>query len=406
LARILENYSLDILKKSGVPVVRYRVAASKEEVEACAKELGCPVVVKALIPVGKRGKSGAVKFASTPAEAAAAAASILGAEVRGYPVHKVLVAEKIEAKAEIYISISVDHRSARPAVVVSAAGGVDIEETAKSTPEKIVTCFLDPMVPPAPHHCLEMVAQAGFVGKELVKVAGVLKKLLQVFARYEATLLELNPVFITAAGDVTVPACMLSVDDAALFRQKELSAVAREGSERSWKPMTDIERQVQEVNNRDAYRGTARYTELEGGDIGFMCGGGGASLVLFDELLAAQGKPTNYTEFGGNPPEDKVYGLARCILSKPGIKGLFVAHNITNNTQVDVEARGIVRAVKEMGIDPVKFPVVTRMPGVNEEEGFRILREAGIDSYGDELTLAGSAKRMVAKMEQTYGKRH
>jgi len=136
-----------------------------------------------------------------------------------------------------------------------------------------------------------------------------------------------------------------------------------------------------------------------------MCGGGGASLVLFDELIAAKGKPTNYTEFGGNPPEDKVYGLAAAILSKPGVKGLFVAHNITNNTQVDVEARGIVRAITEAGVDPRTFPIVTRMPGVNEGEGFRILRAAGVECYGEELTLAGSAQRMAAKMEEIYGGR-
>jgi|GEM_PF-4391305 len=129
-----------------------------------------------------------------------------------------------------------------------------------------------------------------------------------------------------------------------------------------------------------------------------MCGGGGGSLVLFDELMEAGGKAANYTEFGGNPTEDKVYGLTLCILSKPGVEGLFVAHNITNNTQVDVEARGIVRALKELGVDPSVFPVVTRMPGINEAEGFRVFKEYGIESYGEELTMTGSCKKMVEKM--------
>jgi succinyl-CoA synthetase beta subunit len=405
MARILENYALELLKKAGAPVVRFKAVATAIDAETCATEWGCPVVVKALVPVGGRGKAGAVRFADTPADATRAADLLIGSTVKGYPVRQVLVVEKIQAATEIYLSISLDARSARPVVVASAAGGVDIEETATRTPEQIVTRPLDPLSPPAAHQFLDLLLQAGLTGKTLVKAAGVLKTLCHVFMRYDATLLEVNPLFMTAEGAAIIPACMLSVDDSALFRQPDLAAVAREGSERSWKPQTEIERRVQAVNERDPYRGTARYTELEGGDIGFMCGGGGGSLVLFDELLAANGKPGNYTEFGGNPPEDKVYGLASCILSKPGVRGLFVAHNITNNTQVDVEARGIVRAISEAGIDPKTFPIVTRMPGVSEDEGFRILRGAGVECYGEELTLAGSARRMAAKMKETYGRR-
>ena len=405
MARILENHGLELLRKAGAPVVRFRATASAVDARTCAGEWGCPVVVKALVPVGGRGKSGAVRFADTPDDAFKAADLLIGSTVRGYPVRQVLVAERVQASAEIYLSITLDARSAQPVVVASAAGGVDIEETAARSPERIVTRPLDPVSAPAAYTFLEIAGQAGLTGKALVQTAGVLKTLYRVFTCYDVTLLEVNPLFMTSEGAAVIPACMLSVDDSALYRQPELAVVAREGSERSWKPQTDIEQRVQAVNERDPYRGTARYTELEDGNIGFMCGGGGASLVLFDELIAAKGKPTNYTEFGGNPPEDKVYGLAAAILSKPGIKGLFVAHNITNNTQVDVEARGIVRAITEAGIDPRKFPIVTRMPGVNEGEGFRILRAAGVECYGEELTLAGSAQRMAAKMEEIYGGR-
>ncbi|KJS81170.1 MAG: succinate--CoA ligase [Peptococcaceae bacterium BICA1-8] len=400
MARILENYGLDILKAEGILVVEFSVATSPEEAGAFAEKIGRPVVVKALVPIGKRGKAGAVKFADNSQEATEAARSLLGTEVKGYPVKKVLVAEKVQATNELYFSISINPSSAQIAVVVSLSGGVDIEEVAANSPEKIVTYFSNPLEEFASHHSLEIMSKVGLEGRNLVKVAGLLRKFYQIFNKYDATLLEINPLFITSEGNVIVPACMLSVDDGALFRQKELANVAHEGSERSWKPLTEIERRVQEVHDKDPYRGTARYTELDGGDIGFMCGGGGGSLLSFDEILAAGGKPTNYTEFGGNPPEDKVYGLAKCILSKSSVNGLFVAHNITNNTQVDVEARGIVRAIKEMGIDPATFPIVTRMPGVNEAEGFRILKEAGIECYGEELTMATAAKRMVEKMKQ------
>lgn len=402
MARILENYSLNLLKDAGIPVVKSGVAASPEEAAAWAASLGGEVVVKALVPVGKRGKAGAVKFASCPGEARQAAAALLGTVVRDYPVRKVLVAERVQASTEMYVSVSIDQRTARPVVVFSLSGGVDIEEIAGSHPEKIVTLFLDPLEGLTAHQSVEVLEDAGLGGAEMRKVAEVLRQVYHVFVSLDATLLEINPLFLTPGGEVVAPACVLRVDDSALFRHRELMPIAQEGSERAWRPLTDIERRVQAVQDADPYRGTARYTELEGGNIGFMCGGGGGSLVLFDDLLALGGKPANYTEFGGNPPEEKVYGLAVNILSKPGVQGLFVSHNITNNTQVDVEARGITRAIRDLGLDPGKFPVVTRMPGVNEAEGHRIFREAGIECYGDDLTMTGSARRMVEKMRQTY----
>jgi len=221
LARILENYSLNILKNAGISVVQFNVASSPQEVSEYALKLGCPVVVKALVPVGKRGKAGAVKFASGAEDAMEAARLLIGTEVRGYPVNRVLVAEQIQATTEIYVSISIDQRSVRPVIVVSLSGGVDIEEVANTTPEKIVTRFLDPLQELVPHQCLEIMAQAGLRGRELVKVAEVLRKLYQVFNNCDATLLEINPLFISADGKVIVPACMLSVDDSALYRHKD-----------------------------------------------------------------------------------------------------------------------------------------------------------------------------------------
>ncbi|WP_406678380.1 ATP-grasp domain-containing protein [Neomoorella carbonis] len=402
MARILENYSLNLLQDAGIPVVKFGVASTPDEAAACAASLSGEVVVKALVPAGKRGKAGAVKFASQPEEVKQAAAALLGMLVRGYPVRKVLVAERIHAATEMYVSISIDQKTACPVVVFSLSGGVDIEEVAARTPEKIVTRFLNPLEGLTAHQSIEVLEEGGLDDTYLRKVAEVLRKLYSVFVSLDATLVEINPLFLTPRGEIVVPACVMKVDDSALFRHQELVPIAQEGSERAWRPLTEIERKVQMVHDADPYRGTARYTELEGGDIGFMCGGGGGSLVLFDELLSLGGKPANYAEFGGNPTEEKVYGLAVNILSKPGVRGLFVSHNITNNTQVDVEARGITRAIKDLGLDPGKFPVVVRAPGVNEAEGHRIFREAGIECYGDDITMTGSAKRMIEKMRQRY----
>jgi len=154
-----------------------------------------------------------------------------------------------------------------------------------------------------------------------------------------------------------------------------------------------------EVNELDPYRGTARYTEMDGGDIGFLCGGGGGSLLSFDALVSFGGKPANYSEVGGNPPERKVYGITKGILSKPGVRGLFVAHNITNNTQVDVMSRGVVQALQDMGKDPLAFPVIVREAGVNEQDAKEIFMAAGIEYYGDDATITEAAQRMVERLK-------
>jgi succinyl-CoA synthetase beta subunit/citryl-CoA synthetase large subunit len=193
----------------------------------------------------------------------------------------------------------------------------------------------------------------------------------------------------------------MAVDDSAMFRQKELEGKVEVGSERAWRPLTELERQIIAVNDAD-YRGTARYTEMDGGEIGFMCGGGGGSLLSFDALVDLGGRPANYTETGGNPSEEKVYGLTRGILSKPGVKGLFVAHNITNNTQIDVMAKGIVRALAEMGVDPKTFPVVVREAGVNDALGKQIFTEAGVEYYGEDVTICEAAATMLQRMRSAY----
>jgi succinyl-CoA synthetase beta subunit/citryl-CoA synthetase large subunit len=191
---------------------------------------------------------------------------------------------------------------------------------------------------------------------------------------------------------------VLAIDDAALFRHPDLDGLVQVASEKVWRPQTPREEQVNALNAAEPYRGSARYLELDGGDIGFLCGGGGASLVLFDSLVRAGGQPANYAEFGGNPTETKVAGLARVVLSKPGVRGLFVAHNITNNTQVDVVARGVVQALHEAGISPDRFPVVAREIGLHDDEGRAIFEAAGIRYFGIESTLSDAARGMVDAM--------
>lgn len=402
MGRMLENHSKSLLKENGVPVPNFRVACTAEEAARIQSELGGPVVLKALVPVGKKGKAGAVRFAEDAEQARRQAAELLGMTVRFFPVEKLLVEEKLDIDQEMFVSITIDKMKKRPVVLASTAGGMDIEEVVSNHRDRLKTIEVDPWEGLPEYRCREIWADLGLTGAVLREATTCLFRLYQMFVRYDATILEVNPLAITKESRVVAAGSLMAVDDAAMFRHPELKDCVQMGSERTWRPLTPLEKMVVEVNEADPYRGTARYTEMEDGDIGFMCGGGGGSLLCFDALLSYGAKPANYTEFGGNPPERKVYGLVSAILSKPGVKGLLVDANITNNTQVDLVAQGIVRALNDKGVDPRSFPVVVRLIGVNNDAGRQILEQAGIEYCGEEVSMSMAAKRMVEKMKQFY----
>lgn len=403
MGRLLEHHSKQLLKGMGVVTPLHEVAATEAEAREAARRIGKPVVIKALVHVGKRGKAGAIKFADTPEETALRANELLGMAVRNFPVKKVLVEEKLDIAQEWYLSITYDKSKQMPVVIASTRGGVDVEELSRSYPDEIIIYHVDPVEGLAGFQAKEIWADLGVGGKLLGAAGTLLNNLYAAFDRYDTYLLEVNPLVVTTAGELVAAATVMSVDDSAIYRQPALADMVQLGSERAWRPLTELEKQMVEVNESDPYRGTARYTEMPGGDIGFMCGGGGGSLLCFDTLLALGGSPANYSEVGGNPPEAKVYGLTKGILAKPGVKGLFVAHNITNNTQVDVLARGIIRALQELNIDPARFPVVVREAGVNDAVARELFTGAGVEYYGDDVTMTESCARMVARMREVYG---
>lgn len=398
MGKMLENFSKKILAESGVAVPKHAVARTPEEAVEKAAELGYPVVLKALVPVGKRGKAGAIKFAHTSEETAVLTQELLGMTVRHFPVDKVLVEEKIAIYQEWYLSIMIDKQKQAPVIIASLDGGVDVEELSRLHPEKVIKRHIDPLFGMAEFEAKEIWADLGLSGKTLTLATQTLVRLVRIFFEKDASLLEINPLVLTERGEVMAAASVMSVDDSAMYRHPELAHMVQLGSERTWRPQTPLEMKMVEVNEADAYRGTARYTEMDGGEIGFLCGGGGGSLLAFDALVSFGGRPANYSEVGGNPPEAKVYGITKGILSKSGVKGLFVAHNITNNTQVDVMARGVVRALQDLGKDPRTFPVVVREAGVNDEVAKEIFLKAGIEYYGEDATITQAARRMVERI--------
>ena len=402
MARVLENIGKELLRKNRISTPDFLVANNVKEAREAADELGYPVVIKALVTAGKRGKAGAIKFADNSEEAEKTAKEILSMTVHNFPVERLLVEKKLDISQELYISITFDSSKMMPIVIASSAGGIDIEEIAKVQPEKIIKHDVNMFEGFHLYEAKEIWSDLGLSGSVLQKATAILWRLYQVFEKYDATIIEINPLAITSDGETVAAAILMGVDDDALYRQPDLSDKVEAGSDRAWRPLTALEKEMVAVDRSESYRGTARYTEMEGGDIGFLCGGGGGSLLVYDALLRFGGKPANYTEFGGNPTETKVTGLVKGVLSKPGVKSFFMDANITNNTQTDVVAKGIIRAFQEMNIDPEKFPTLVRLAGVNDGEAKKICLEAGMEYYGDDITMEDAAQLIVDKMRRTH----
>ena len=398
MARFTEDKIKELLKEENFPVNDFYVAESVNDVKKYVNNLDFPIVLKALVPVGKKGKAGGVHFASNMDEAIEKAENLFGKIIRNYPVKKILLENKVDISKELYLSLTYDRIREAPLLIVSTKGGVDVEELGN-----IYEYSIDPVLGLNPFECRAAWIKSGVTGKLLITLGELTSKVYEFFVKYDAYLLEINPLAVTGNNELKIMGTLMGVDDVASFRQKKIVSGTEIGIERYWKPLTEREKKAIKVNESDPYRGTARYTEMPDGDIGFMCGGGGASLLLFDALIAAGGKPANYSEFGGNPTAEKVYGLCKVILSKPGVKGLFVAQNITNNTQVDLVAEGVVRAITDVDINPHKFPIVVREAGVNEEIARAIFNKYKIEYYSDEITLTEAAEKMVEKMKKVYG---
>ena len=285
MAGVLEDIGKELLRKNKIPTPDFLVVSNAKAGCKAADELGYPVVIKALVTVGKRGKAGAVKFAENPEEAERAAKEILLMKVRNFPVHNLLVEKKLDISRELFVSITFDLSKRMPVIIASSEGGIDIEEIAETRPEKIIKFHVDMLEGFHQYQAKEIWSDLGLTGRSLQQATGILWRLYQLFVNHDATIIEINPLVITSEGKVVAVAILMGVDDDALYRQPDISEKVEAGSDRAWRPLTQLEKQMVAVDAADAYRGTARYTEMEQGDIGFLCGGGGGSLLSYDALL-------------------------------------------------------------------------------------------------------------------------
>ena len=371
--KLHEYQSKTIFSKYGIPIPKGRVAATAQEAKQIAEELGGRVVIKAQVLVGGRGKAGGVKLAKDSAEAAQLAAQILGMEIKGLPVRKVLVDEASAIDQEIYFSITNDRAAKKPVMIASAAGGIDIEEVAAKTPDKIIKSHIDPLLGLREYQARDVAVAIDLPREYMKDFVKVAMGLWEVYKATDATLAEINPLVITKEKKLVALDGKMMIDDSALFRQPELNE------------MRDTDED--DPAEIEARKYGLSFIKLDG-NIGCMVNGAGLAMTSMDVIKLFGGEPANFLDIGGGAGADKVAAAMRIILTDPNVKA--VLFNIFGGiTRCDEVARGILVAMDE--VKP-KVPMVVRLVGTNAEEGRKLLENANMITAE---TLADAAKKSV-----------
>ena len=359
-----EYQARGLLKAAGIPVPDGEVATTPDEVEAIAKRMGGAVVVKAQVHVGGRGKAGGVKLAKDPAEAKAHAGAILGMQIKGLTVEKVLVVPTADIASESYVGVIVDRATQRPVMMVSPAGGVDIEEVAAKTPEKIFKAAVDPRYGLLPHQAMDLAFKLYDDVKQVRQAARIMQQLFQAFWDAGGSLAEINPLITTPDGQVVALDAKLSVDDNELDRRPNIAELRDVSAE-----------DPHEVEAREA---DLTYIKLDG-DVGCCVNGAGLAMATMDLVKYYGGDPANFLDIGGSSSPEKVVTALEIIASDPKVKSILF--NIFGGiTRCDDVANGIVAGTKQVKLDR---PMVIRLTGTNEEIAVDILKKAGFEALTD-----------------------
>ncbi len=372
--KIHEYQAKEILRRYGIPVQPGEIATTPEQAEQIAQRFGVPVVIKAQVYVGGRGKAGGIQFGDTPAQARDAARRVLGMNIKGLTVEKVLVTPKSDIKEEYYLGIILDRASQAPVVMVSAAGGVEIEQVAEETPEKIVKEPIDMRWGLPPWRARELLAQAGVPPTVVARGGAILSQLAAAFTGADATLAEINPLALTADGQVLAADAKILIDDNALPRQKEFAAWA----------------EPEEANpiEFEARAEGLTYVKLDG-DVGIIGNGAGLVMTTLDMVARAGGKPANFLDIGGGARAETMKKSLLFVARDPQVKGILV--NIFGGiTRGEEVAKGIILAQQEL---PAGMPIVARLSGTGAEEGRAMLAGAGL-TWGSDMR--DGARKIVA----------
>jgi succinyl-CoA synthetase beta subunit len=374
---LLEYQGKQLFARHGLKVSDGQAASSVEEALGAAAQIGYPVVVKAQVLTGGRGKAGGVKLAGDEAELREHAASILGMDIRGHIVRTLWIERASQIAAEYYAAVLLDRSAKRPLVIFSVEGGVDIEQVAKVSPEKVIRRHVDPLQGLSREQALEIAREGGAGADVLEGVAAALVALYAVWAQEDATLAEINPLIVTPQGEVRALDAKVSLDGNALFRHPENQGLSDVENE------DPIERRAREEG--------VQYVKLEG-DIGILGNGAGLVMSTLDVVAQAGGSPANFLDAGGGSDAQKISQAVQLILANDAVKA--VLFNIFGGiTRCDEVARGLIAAFEQISPD---VPFVVRLDGTNDVEGRRLLGEAELPNVHTAKTMNEAAEKVVA----------
>jgi len=380
--KIHEYQAKELLAHYGVPVPKGGVARTPKEAREAAAQIGGRVVIKAQIHGGGRGKAGGVKTAEVPGEAEEIAAVLLGTRLvthqtgtEGLPVNAVLIEEAVDVERELYLSVLIDTSEKVPLMMASEAGGMEIEEVATKSPERILKQYIDPATGLLPYQCRNLAYGMNLAPEYIRPATQTMASMYQLFIEKDCSLVEINPLVI-ATGRLLGLDAKVGFDDNGLSRQPEVAQLR----DTSQEDPLDVEAANLGVN----------YVRLDG-NIGCMVNGAGLAMATMDLVKQMGGEPANFLDIGGGASEDQATGALKILISDPRVKAAWV--NIFGGIlRCDLVARAIIRAVKEKGL---KVPFIVRMNGTNLEEGVQLLKESGLDIVF-ESNLAEAASKAIA----------
>jgi succinyl-CoA synthetase beta subunit len=374
---LYEFQGKQVFARFGIPVSEGRLATTPEEARAAAEELGGPVVVKAQVLTGGRGKAGGIKLAEDPADAEAKARDILGLDIRGHVVRKLWIEQASEIAKEYYLSITFDRGTKKPLYMLTTEGGVEIEQVAEESPDALSRLHVDALEGFQPYQARRLIYGAGVEDAgEQKQILAIIEKLYRCFVESDAMLCEINPLIVTPEGEVRALDSKFTVDDSALARHPDLAE------------MRDVE--AADPQERLAREKGVTYVKLDG-EVGILGNGAGLSMSTVDVVVVAGGRPANFCDLGGGGDAQGVVDALEVITSDEQVRSIFF--NIFGGiTRGDEVARGILAALEQMRID---LPIVVRLDGTNAEEGRRLLAEAAPPNLHVEPTMLEAAQRAV-----------
>jgi len=358
--RLFEFEAKAFFSSNGIPVPRGEVVETPNEARDVAKSLQKPVMLKAQVLAGMRGKAGGVKLARNPVEAEEFSKQLLGTEICGCKVRKLLVEEYLDVDRELYLSVTIDSSKGKPVVIASPEGGIEIEEIALKSPEKLIQTYVDVFTGLEPVVAREIVKKMGFTGDLLLKISQTLWALYKVFEKYDAVIAEINPLVITKNQEVSAAGAVLNLDDDALYRHPEVAV--------------NPEERIEDPVELKAWKLGIPYVRLDG-DIGTIGSGAGLAIATVDLVKHFGGRAANFLDTGGRITQEHIENALEIVTMNPNVRAILI--NMYGGINPIVEgARGIVKFIRERKL---QIPVVVKVRGNFEDEAWKILEEAGVD---------------------------